>query len=68
MPERIEQLNKLRLGEFPNLYTSLEVPTIPFLTGRFYGTFLGPGWLRAAAGSGLLISGLRGWWRISSPR
>jgi hypothetical protein len=57
-----DKLNQMRLGDFPGLYSSLEVPEITSLNGRYRGTFVGPNWLRKIAGPGLVISGLGGWW------
>jgi hypothetical protein len=57
-----EKLNLLKLRDFPDFYGSLENPAIASLTGYYSGTFVGPRWLRAAAGPGLVLSGLRGWW------
>jgi hypothetical protein len=62
VPGKKDELNRLKLKDFPEIYGALENPDIASLTGYYRGTFVGPGWLRAAAGPGLVISGLRGWW------
>ncbi len=62
MSERFGKLNELSLKEFTVLFKSLEIPQIPQLRGYFSGTFVGPVWLRTAAGPALIISGLGGWW------
>src|SRR5210317_414315 len=57
-----EQLNKLSLKEFPELFSSSTVPDITDITGYFRASFVGPGWLRATAGPATAIGGLGGWW------
>jgi len=57
-----EKLNQMRLGDFPGLYSSLDVPEIVSLSGYYRGSFVGPNWLQKIAGPGLVISGLGGWW------
>ena len=57
-----EKLNQMKLGEFPELYSSLEYPLMPSLVGGYKGTFVGPEWLRKIAAPGLVVSGLGGWW------
>ena len=52
----------MKLRDFWNLYTSLNLPDIQSLIGRYRGSFIGPSWLRVTARPGLVISGLRGWW------
>jgi len=57
-----KKLNLMKLSDFPDFYGSLENLTISSLTGYYSGTFVGPSWLRTAAGPGLVLSGLEGWW------
>jgi hypothetical protein len=57
-----EELNNYKLKQFPALYSTLALPEISSLVGSYRGIFVGPGWLRAAAGPGLVIGGLGGWW------
>jgi hypothetical protein len=57
-----EQLNKLSLKDFSALFTSAAVPDIANTAGYYRATFVGPAWLRAAAGPAVAIGGLGGWW------
>lgn len=56
------KLNRMKLGDFPRLYSSLEIPETPSLNGYYRGSFVGPSWLRKLAGPGLVVSGLGSWW------
>lgn len=62
MSEWTEKLNRLSLKEFPDLFASLAVQSVPAINGYYRGSFVGPGWLRAAGGPTMTISGLGGWW------
>jgi len=62
VPEWSEQLNKLSLKDFSDLFTSAAVPDIGNTAGIYRATFVGPGWLRAAAGPTVAIGGLGSWW------
>ena len=56
-----QQLNKQPLGQFKDLFNTLESPVISEMNGRFQAEFVGPGWLRAVAPPGLAPLGLGGW-------
>lgn len=60
--KQIEDLNKLSLKDFTPLYATLEFDAVLEPGGVYRATFVGPGWLRAIAGPGLVIGGLGGWW------
>jgi hypothetical protein len=62
MLEWITKLNKLSLKEFPDLFASSAADDTSKPSGTYRAAFVGPGWLRAAAGPALAISGLGGWW------
>jgi len=62
MSGRLDELNRLKLGDFPALYRTLKLPEVSALEGYFRGAFVGPGWLRSIAGPGLVLTGLSGWW------
>jgi hypothetical protein len=62
MSEWIEKLNRLSLKECSDLFASLSVKSVPAIRGYYRGSFVGPGWLQAAGGPALGISGLGGWW------
>jgi len=62
MSGRLDELNRLKLGEFPALYKTLKPPVVSTLDGKFQGAFVGPSWLRRIAGPGLIVTGLGGWW------
>ncbi len=62
MSGRIDELNQLKLGDFPELYSILETPRINSLIGYYRGSIVGPGWFRSAAKPLLAITGLGGWW------
>jgi hypothetical protein len=62
MMEWTDRLNKMKLREFPGLFSTLEVPGIAAFKGRYQGSFVGPAWLRKAAGPMLVFTGLGGWW------
>lgn len=54
--------NSLSLKQFKNLFTSLPVPEAASIRGVYRAFFVGPNWLRGAAGPTLVLSGLGGWW------
>ena len=58
----IDELNQLALKKFRGLFSTLEVPDPASIRGTFRAAFVGPKWLRTAAGPALLLSGLGGWW------
>ncbi len=62
MSDRIDELNRLKLGDFPDLYATLEPPMINSLKGYYRGSLLGPGWFRSISKLLLAITGLGGWW------
>jgi len=62
MSEWTTKLNKLPLKDFSELFTSSSIPDNSKIVGTYRATFVGPDWLRAAAGPALTISGLGGWW------
>ena len=61
MSGRLDELNRMKLGDFPAFYRTLEIPDLTALDGNFRGAFVGPTWLRRIAGPGLIITGLGGW-------
>jgi hypothetical protein len=62
MNSKVEELNRLPLGQFPEYFASLSPPDSNSLRGFFKGDFVGPAWLRGLAGPLLVITGLGGWW------
>ena len=58
----ISELNQYPLKKFRELFTSLHIPEATSIRGRYRAAFVGPGWLRTAAGPALVLSGLGGWW------
>jgi hypothetical protein len=62
MSERIDELNRLTLRDFPNLFRTLQVPDRMALSGYFRGSILGPTWFQRIARPLLAIAGLGGWW------
>jgi hypothetical protein len=62
MITNVEQLNKLSLFEFPELFASLKPPRADSLRGLYQGIFVGPAWMRSLAGPLLVVTGLGGWW------
>lgn len=58
----ISELNEYSLHKFRELFASLRVPEATSISGRYRAAFVGPGWLRTAAGPALVVSGLGGWW------
>jgi hypothetical protein len=59
---RIDELNRLKLGDYPGLYSTLEPPSIDSLSGYYRGSILGPKWFRSVSDLLLAITGLGGWW------
>lgn len=57
-----QQLNQQSLFSFKVLFHELTPPDPADLHGRYQAEFVGPGWLRRAAGPVLSLAGLRGWW------
>ena len=62
MLEWTAKLNKLSLKDFSDLFASSAVPDIANTAGYYRASFVGPGWLQAAAGPTIAISGLSNWW------
>ena len=62
MHARIDELNRLNLPGFYELFAALPPPRAGDLRGLFRGIFVGPGWLRNASGPALGIAGMGGWW------
>ena len=62
MSDWATKFNKLPLKEFSNLFASSSVHNQSTPIGTYRASFVGPGWLRAAAGPALSIGGLGGWW------
>lgn len=58
----ISELNQYPLRHFRSLFASLELPDPQTLGGKYRGSFVGPGWVRALAKPALLMTGLDGWW------
>ena len=58
----IDELNQYPLRKFRDLFASLSIPAAESIRGTYQAAFVGPGWLRAAAGPALVITGLGGWW------
>ncbi len=58
----ISELNSYPLHKFRELFTSSHIPERTSIHGRYRAAFVGPGWLRTAAGPALVLSGLGGWW------
>ena len=54
--------NRLSLTEFQEYFSTLAIPDLATLPGKYRAAFVGPGWLRASAGPALALSGLGGWW------
>ena len=61
MISQLEQLNRLSLFEFPEYFSSLEVPNPDSLRGLYKGYFVGPTWLRKMAVPLLVITGMGDW-------
>ncbi len=61
MISQIEQLNRLSLFEFPEYFSSLNVPNPESLHGLYKGYFVGPPWLRKMAVPLLAITGMGDW-------
>ena len=60
IPE-IEELNRLALFDFKDLFTSLKPPPRETLCGIYKGLFVGPGWLRRLSGPLLVITRMGSW-------
>jgi len=58
----ISKLNSYPLHKFLELFTSSQIPERTSIRGKYRAAFVGPGWLRTAAGPALALSGLGGWW------
>lgn len=58
----IAELNQYPLLKFRDLFASLRIPEADSIRGTYRAAFVGPGWLRSAAGPALQVSGLGGWW------
>ena len=61
MSNQLEDLNRLSLFRFRDLFTSLEPPRREALRGTFQGKFVGPGWLRRLGGPLLVITRMGDW-------
>ncbi len=55
----IEKLNRLSLRDFGDLFAAAAIYD---LQGTYRSAFVGPGWLRAAAGPAIAAGGLGQWW------
>ncbi len=62
MTDWTTKLNAQPFRTFPGLFSTLDVPEIDQIKGQYQGSFVGPRWLRSAAGPALVLSGLGGWW------
>ena len=62
MTKWMAHLNELRISDFQSLYSDLQIPSKTTMDGFYKGTFVGPAWLRKAAGPALVMTGLGGWW------
>jgi hypothetical protein len=62
MSIQIAEMNKMPFAAFRDIFTRLDIPIVDSLIGRYQACFVGPGWLRKAAGPALAVSGLGGWW------
>jgi len=62
MSRRINELNQLKLSDFPDLYSALKAPDIHALSGYYRGSIVGPAWFRSITKPLLAITGLGGWW------
>ena len=58
----ISELNRYPLHKFRELFSASHSPERTSIYGRYRAAFVGPGWLRKAAGPALVVSGLGGWW------
>jgi hypothetical protein len=61
MISQVEHLNQLSLTDFPEYFSSLEVPEPGSLPGLYKGYFIGPTWLRKLAKPLLVITGMGDW-------
>lgn len=57
-----KQLKDQSLAACRSLFKSLAAPQNANINGRFQAEFVGPSWLRRAAGPALAVGGLGGWW------
>ncbi len=57
-----DELNRMSLKQFRDMFTSLSIPIPNEIRGKYRAAFVGPGWLRASAAPALAITGLGGWW------
>ena len=54
--------NSLSLPAFRDYFSTLAIPELAAIPGKYRAAFVGPGWLRTSAGPALALSGLGGWW------
>ncbi|KRW61866.1 hypothetical protein [Pseudomonas sp. TTU2014-080ASC] len=57
----LEGLTSASLGEIKTVFNELEPVPAGARQGFFRASFVGPWWLRASAGPGLVLGGLPGW-------
>jgi len=61
MNSHLEQLNRLSVFEFPEYFSSLDIPSMDSLSGLYRGAFVGPAWLRWLGGPLLVITRMGKW-------
>lgn len=57
----IQELNRLPLAAFRELFAALGPVAVAEMHGRFHSQFVGPAWLRQTAPAALTLGGLGGW-------
>lgn len=57
-----EELNRMYLKQFKDMFKSLRIPIPEEIRGKYRAAFVGPAWLRRSAAPALAITGLGGWW------
>lgn len=59
---QLSQLNQIPLREIRKLFSSLQIPEVQSIAGKYRGAFVGPAWVRTSVKPALWITGLGGWW------